>query len=165
MFLEKVVVPFLEANELKFVRGDGEVIVPVNDKDHVLIFVNERVGEVQSLHIVVSDIVSFPKNDGYLPTLLDELNAMTLVGKWVHTPGNDVLYRIDLLTGDDFGQPAFKRNFDCALAVSLGMKPKLLKVRWGEITLRRALSDRPRPEKEKSKRQAERLIKQALGGE
>lgn len=161
MLLENVVVPFLEVNKLEFLKRDATLLVPIRGSDSLDIHIKERT-DPPSLHIIVSGLAAFPADDGYVPKLLMELNSVTL-GKWLTTEDGEVLFVLEILPYEGFSEEAFKVYFDRAIGTGVVLKEKLLAVRYGGMTLQRALRSNGNSRTDKSKKTVKRLIEQALG--
>ena len=161
MVLDSVVVPFLEGNNLKFTREDNVVLAKfhMNGTKFALYVVDKS--DSGFLKIVVSDLVTFPESDGYVPYLLSDLNSSNF-GKWVFDEG-DIDYVIDLAPDDSFSEAAFERYFNIAVATALRMKEVLMQVRYGGKSLEaaRATTDDSQREPRRDDT-AKRLMDEAL---
>ncbi|MBI3412873.1 MAG: hypothetical protein HY051_02210 [Candidatus Aenigmarchaeota archaeon] len=162
MFIEKVVIPFLEANKLRFIRGEGELLVLVRGSQRLDLRVLE-IDKPPALLLIADDLVTFPKDDPYLLKLLNELNETTHT-KWIAEDG-ELHSVMTVLTYEGFNERAFQEYFDCAVVTAMVMKIHLLEVRYGGKTLRGAMARRSKHAADKTNRDVDRLITEALGEE
>lgn len=163
MLLENVVIPFLNANDLKFIRGEEELMVLLRGRQKLDLRVKE-LATPPALLLIADDLVTFPPGDRYLLKLLEELNARTHT-RWIADDDGELHSVLTVLTYEGFGEKAFEVNFDCAVVTALTMKQFLLQVRYGGKTLRGAMAGGSKRGDQKTKRDVDRLLKEALADE
>ncbi len=169
MFIDKVVIPFLQANDLEFIKGKGELLVLIRGRQRLDMTIRE-LAKPAALQLIGENIIDFNSDDARVPKLLDELNQTTHV-KWIAEADGTLRSVFFVLIHDGLDEKAFEAAFDCAAITSLMMQKFLLEVRYGNKSLKAAADswtkriDGKRRKTDTSRQDVDRLLKEALGDE